>query len=60
MSEKLNDSPNDKYKSMYGEIHQANYLIGAKEKYRENKIINELFSDRSSPLIFSDKSISTF
>jgi hypothetical protein len=60
MSKKLNDSPNDKYKSMYGEIHQASYLIGAKEKNRENKIINDLFSDKSSPTIFSDKSISIF
>ena len=54
MSKRLNESPNDKYKSMYGEIHQANYLIGAKEKNRENKMINDLFSDRSSPIIYSD------
>jgi hypothetical protein len=54
MSKRLNESPNDKYKSMYGEIHQANYLIGAKEKNRENKMINDLFSDRSSPIMYSD------
>ena len=57
MSKKLNESPKDKYKSIYGEKFQGNYLIGAKDK---NKLMNEILSEGSSPIILSENSISVF
>ena len=37
MTQKLNESPQDKHKAKYGETHQANYLINAKGSNSENK-----------------------
>lgn len=48
MTQKLNESPQDKHKAMYGETHQANYLIGAKGRNSETKCKRELFNDRTN------------
>mmetsp|Transcript_13613 Transcript_13613/g.23173 ORF Transcript_13613/g.23173 Transcript_13613/m.23173 type:complete len:117 (+) Transcript_13613:527-877(+) len=41
MEQKLNDSPQDKHKAMYGETNQANYLISAKDRNSESKMFND-------------------
>jgi len=48
MTLKLNESPQDKHKAMYGEHQQANYLIGAKGRNSETKSKRELFNDRTN------------
>lgn len=48
MTQKLNESPQDKHKALYGETNQANYLIGAKGGNSENKCKRELFNDRTN------------
>ena len=48
MTQKLNESPQDKHKAMYGESQQANYLIGAKGRNSETKCQRELFNDRTN------------
>lgn len=48
MAQKLNESPQDKHKAMYGETNQANYLINAKDRNSENKCRRELFNDRTN------------
>ena len=49
MTKALNESPQDKHKAMYGETHQANYLIGAKGRNSETKACKrELFNDRTN------------
>jgi hypothetical protein len=60
MAQKLNESPQDKHKAMYGETHQANYLINAKGNNSENKG-RTLFNDRkdANPSAF-DAPVSPF
>ena len=48
MTQKLNESPQDKHKALYGESHQANYLINAKERNSETKSRRKLFNDRTN------------
>lgn len=48
MAQKLNESPQDKHKAMYGETNQANYLNNAKERKSETKSKRELFNDRTN------------
>lgn len=45
---KLNESPQDKHKAMYGETNQANYLNNAKERNSETKSRRALFNDRTN------------
>ena len=48
MTQKLNESPQDKHKAMYGETHQANYLNEAKGRNSETKSRRKLFNDRTN------------
>ena len=49
MTQKLNESPQDKHKAMYGETNQANYLINAKDRNSETKSKRALFgNDRTN------------
>lgn len=50
MTQKLNESPQDKHKALYGETHQANYLINAKGSNSANKSTKALFNDRTNEL----------
>ena len=43
----FNESPQDKHKALYGETHQANYLINAKGNNSEQKG-KQLFNDRTN------------
>jgi hypothetical protein len=47
MSKKLNESPNDKFRAVHGEMHQANYLINAKGRKSESKAKRELLTSRT-------------
>lgn len=48
-TQQLNESPQDKHKAIYGETHQANYLIDAKGSNSESKKHNKvLFNDRTN------------
>ncbi len=46
MTQKFNESPQDKHKAMYGETNQANYLINAKDRNSDVKSKRKLFNDR--------------
>lgn len=48
MTEKFNESPQDKHKAKYGETHQANYLINAKGSNSKSKGGKVLFNDRTN------------
>lgn len=48
MTQKFNESPQDKHKAVYGETHQANYLINAKGTNSESRSRRELFNDRTN------------
>ncbi len=60
MTQKLNESPQDKHKALYGETNQANYLIGAKGGNSENKCKRELFNDRTNQVSAFDAPVSPF
>ena len=59
MTNKLNESPQDKHKAKYGETHQANYLINAKGSNSENKGKN-LFKTSEQPVSAFDGPVSPF
>jgi cell division cycle 14 len=46
MTQKFNESPQDKHKAMYGETNQANYLINAKDRNSDVKSKRKLFNER--------------
>ena len=48
MTQKLNESPQDKHKAMYGETNQANYLNNAKQSNSETKSRRVLFNDSTN------------
>lgn len=48
MTQKLNESPQDKHKAIYGETHQANYLNDAKGRNSDTKCKRALFNDRTN------------
>jgi len=48
MTQKLNESPQDKHKAMYGETNQANYLNNAKQNNSETKSRRVLFNDSTN------------
>jgi hypothetical protein len=49
MTQQLNESPQDKHKAIYGESHQACYLINAKGSNSESKKNGKvLFNDRTN------------
>ena len=56
----MNDSPIDKHKALYGETHQANYLINAKGGNSENKSKKQLFNDRTNVVSAFDAPVSPF
>jgi hypothetical protein len=60
MTQKLNESPQDKHKAKYGETHQANYLIGAKGKNSETKCQRELFNDRTNASNSPQRNVTAF
>ena len=47
MTQKLNESPQDKHKAIYGETHQANYLNEAKGR-NSPECRRTLFNDRTN------------
>ena len=56
MTQQLNESPQDRHKAIYGETHQANYLINAKGTNSETKKHGKvLFNDRTN-----DQPVSSF
>lgn len=48
MTQKLNESPQDKHKAIYGETNQANYLNNAKQNNSETKSRRVLFNDSTN------------
>jgi len=46
MADKLEMSPNDKYKAKYGELNQANYLVMAKGNSAKKQLARSLYEDK--------------
>ena len=60
MTQKLNESPQDKHKAMYGETNQANYLNNAKGANSESKSRRVLFNDSTNMQSSNEPPVSPF